>query len=76
MKYLGMPLISGKLSYDDCVPLIEKITARINSWTVRHLSFSGRLQLIQSVLNSIQLLWSSIFILPKKVVKVIEQRFN
>uniref|UniRef100_A0A2N9IVN5 Reverse transcriptase zinc-binding domain-containing protein n=1 Tax=Fagus sylvatica TaxID=28930 RepID=A0A2N9IVN5_FAGSY len=34
MKYLGMPLISGKLSYDDCVPLIEKITARINSWTV------------------------------------------
>jgi hypothetical protein len=76
VRYLGMPLISGKLSYDDCVPLIEKITARINSWTVRHLSFSGRLQFIQSVLNSIQLFWSSIFILPKKVVKAIEQRFN
>ena len=76
MKYLDMPLIFEKLSYDDCVPLIEKITARINSWTVRHLSFSGRLQLIQSVLNSIQLLWSSISILPKKVVKAIEQRFN
>lgn len=43
---------------------------------MRHLSFSGRLQLIQSVLNSIQLFWSSIFILPKKVVKAIEQRFN
>ena len=31
MRYLGMPLISGKLSYDNCVPLIEKITAIINS---------------------------------------------
>jgi hypothetical protein len=76
VRYLGMPLIAGKLSYADCKPLIDKITSRISSWSVKLLSFSGRLQLIQSVLNSIQMFWSSIFILPKKVVKAIEQRFN
>jgi hypothetical protein len=40
------------------------------------LSFAGRLQLIQSVLYSIQMYWSSIFILPKKVIKAIEYYFN
>jgi hypothetical protein len=43
VRYLGMPLIAGRLSYSDCIPLIEKITAKINSWTARHLSFAGRL---------------------------------
>lgn len=76
VRYLGMPLISSKLTFQDCVPLIEKITARIRTWTARQLSFSGRLQIIQSVLNSIQMYWSSILTLPKKVVKVIEQKFN
>ena len=37
VKYLGMPLITGKLLMADCMPLIEKITARINSWTARKL---------------------------------------
>jgi hypothetical protein len=76
VRYLGMPLITGKLTYNDCFPLIEKITTRIRTWTTRHLSFSGRLQLTQSVLNSILMYLSSIFILPKKIVKAIEQKFN
>ncbi len=76
VRYLGMPLITGKLSYQDCDPLIDKITTRIRSWTAEHLTFSGRLQLIESVLNSIQMYLSSIFILPKKVVKAIEQKFS
>lgn len=72
VKYLGMPRITGKLSMADCMPLIKKITARINSWTARKLSFAGRLFLIQSVLYSIQRSWSSIFILPKKAIKAID----
>jgi hypothetical protein len=31
VRYLGMPLITGKLSYQDCNPLIDKITTRIKS---------------------------------------------
>jgi hypothetical protein len=76
VRYLGMPLISGKLTYKDCLPLIDKIVGRIHTWSAKHLSFAGRLQLIQSILFSIQMYWSSIFILPKKVIKAIEHHFN
>ena len=43
MKYLGVPLISSKLSHSDCQPLLGKIMARIQSWTNRSLSFTSRL---------------------------------
>lgn len=36
------------------------------------MSFGGRAQLINSVLFSVQVYWSSIFILPKKTMKEIE----
>ncbi|XP_050217893.1 uncharacterized protein LOC126668754 [Mercurialis annua] len=39
IKYLGVPLISKRLSKEDCNGLIEKITKRISHWTVRHLSY-------------------------------------
>ena len=50
VKYLGVPLISTKLSHSDCIPLMNKMMTRIQSWTSRSLSFAGRLQLISSVL--------------------------
>ena len=73
IKFLGVPLISTRLTARDCRPLIDKITNRVESWTSKRLSYAGRLQLIRSVLFSIQVYWSSIFILPKEVCKVIDQ---
>lgn len=72
IKYLGVPLISAKLSYGDCKPLIDRILARISSWRSRFLSYAGRLTLVKSVLFSIQVYWSSLFILPSKVHKEID----
>ena len=46
MKYLGVPLLSTRLSHNDCQPLIDKIMVRIQAWTSRSLSFAGRLQLL------------------------------
>jgi hypothetical protein len=40
------------------------------------LSFAGRLQLVQSVLFSIQVYWSSMFILPKAMVKKVESTLH
>jgi hypothetical protein len=42
VRYLGVPLISSQLCAADCDALLEKITARINSWLSRNLSFAGR----------------------------------
>lgn len=75
IKYLGVPLITTQLSRKDCEPLIEKVTARINSWTAKYLSYAGRLQLIKYVLFSIQSYWCRMFIIPQKVVHIIEQKF-
>ena len=76
MKYLGVPLISTRLSQSDCQPLLEKILGRIHSWTSRALSYAGRLQLIGSVLYGIQQYWCSMFIIPKFTIAKIEQAFN
>ena len=43
MKYLGVPLISTRLSHTDCQPLLNKIIVRIQLWTSRSISFAGRL---------------------------------
>ncbi|KAH7845388.1 hypothetical protein Vadar_001417 [Vaccinium darrowii] len=72
IKYLGVPLLSTKLKHIDCKPLIDKITSKTKSWTNRDLTYAGRVQLIKSILFSMQTYWSSIFILPKKVIKEVE----
>jgi hypothetical protein len=47
--------------------------ARAKSWTAHSLSYAGRLQLIKSILFAVQTFWSSLFILPKAVIKRLEQ---
>lgn len=47
-RYLGVPLSPQKWAYSDC-NLVEKIIARVKHWSARHLSYAGRLVLIQSV---------------------------
>ncbi|KAK4384654.1 hypothetical protein Sango_3038900 [Sesamum angolense] len=50
VRYLGLPLISARLSVADCQPLLQKIDSRIKGWEGVQLSFAGRVQLIKSVL--------------------------
>ena len=35
ITYLGVPLISGRLSYSDCNPLIDRLTERMRAWTAK-----------------------------------------
>ncbi|XP_022774081.1 uncharacterized protein LOC111316376 [Durio zibethinus] len=73
VRYLGVPLVARRLTMTDCMPLIERITARNHSLATRHLSYASRLQLIQSVLFSIHNYWCKHFVLPKKVIKRVNQ---
>lgn len=73
VRYLGVPIISSRLKRVDCMALTDRITARIQSWTHRFLSFAGRLQLIRSVLHSIQAFWSSVFTLPASVLEDVDR---
>lgn len=71
-KYLGVPLSTKKLSVMQCQPLILKVLQRINSWTAKLLSYAGRLQLIRAVLLNVQTYWSQVFLIPKKVLHIIQ----
>jgi len=74
IKFLGVPLISTRLTAR--AGLLDGLSLRrlpTGLRTSKRLSYAGRLQLIRSVLFSIQVYWSSIFILPKEVCKVIDQ---
>ncbi|KAG5629696.1 hypothetical protein H5410_001413 [Solanum commersonii] len=53
--------------------MIEKITAKVTCWSTKLLSYAKRVQLIKSVLFAVQAYWSQIFLIPKKVIKSIEQ---
>ncbi|KAL2230901.1 UNVERIFIED_CONTAM: hypothetical protein Sindi_1684500 [Sesamum indicum] len=76
MRYLGLPLLSSRLSISDCQPLLLKIDARINGWEGISLSYAGRIQIIKSVLSAMSIYWASAFILPKAVIKKIEKRLR
>ncbi|KAK4382251.1 Transposon TX1 uncharacterized protein [Sesamum angolense] len=65
LRYLGLPLISARLSITDCQPLLQKIDSRIKGWEGVQISFAGRVQLIKFVLISFEVYWAMAFILPK-----------
>lgn len=72
VKYLGVPLSAGRISYDQCQELLAKISARVKAWGAYKLSYAGRLELVKSVLFSMHSYWSGMLILPKKVIKQID----
>ncbi|CAL1370591.1 unnamed protein product [Linum trigynum] len=64
VRYLGVPLSSGKLTVAACKPLIDKIVARISSWKSEFLSYAGRVELVSSVLYSLHQYWMAGFPSP------------
>ncbi|GJW89182.1 RNA-directed DNA polymerase, eukaryota, reverse transcriptase zinc-binding domain protein [Tanacetum coccineum] len=73
MKYLGVPLLAKCLGVNDCRILIEKVKSRVGDWRNRFLSYAGRVQLITSILASMQTYWAAVYLLPKAIVKEINK---
>ena len=67
-RYLGLPIIASRLSKGECRLLVEKITAKILIWGSRHISYAGRVILINSVLFGMYNFWAKVFILPQEVI--------
>lgn len=70
--YLSIPFTNKKLSSQNCMMLVEKITNRIKHWSSRLLSYAGILQLIRSVLFSISNYRLQFFPLSKRIFQNIE----
>ena len=63
-RYLGLPVAASRLSKGECRLLVEKITAIILIWGSKHISYAGRVILINSVLFGMYNFWAKVFILP------------
>ena len=53
--------------------LIEWVKQKIDDWKNKSLSYAGRIQLILSVISSMQVYWSSMFILSITISNEIER---
>ncbi|KAL2904550.1 LINE-1 retrotransposable element ORF2 protein [Bienertia sinuspersici] len=71
-RYLGVPICSKKISVGHCEQLLEKITSRIKIWSLKNISYAGRMQLINAVLLSIHQYWAQVIVLPKTILKQVE----
>ncbi|GJY36753.1 RNA-directed DNA polymerase, eukaryota, reverse transcriptase zinc-binding domain protein, partial [Tanacetum coccineum] len=76
VRYLGVPLLAKRLSVQDCKMLIDIVESKINCWRNKILSYVGRIQLIASVLSSMQLYWASIYLLPNTVINDLDKLFK
>ena len=72
-RYLGLPITSSRMSKAECSTLVTKITARIRIWASRHMSYAGRLVLVNSVLFGMFSFWAQVFILPHAVLSKVSQ---
>ncbi|XP_057532912.1 uncharacterized protein LOC130810803 [Amaranthus tricolor] len=70
-KYLGVPLSSKRLSIVHFEQIPDKMTWRIRAWSAKNLSYAARLQLINSVLMGISTYWCQMFILPRRVLRLL-----
>lgn len=68
VKYLGIPLDNKNLLTTEYQCLINKINELISAWNAKALSYAGRLQLLQSVIQGVQCYWLQIFPIPKSVL--------
>jgi len=72
VRYLGLPLISSRLSKRHCQTLVEKVRAKLSEWRRGLLSMAGRGELVRSVLVSFSVFWTSAFYIPRSILYEIE----
>ena len=72
-RYLGVHICSKKILVAQCDGLVERMAASIRIWSTRHLCYSARMLLVNTVLMSLHQYWVQVFTLPKKVLQDIEK---
>lgn len=57
VKYLGIPLVFTIVKKEYCQKLVDKIITTITCWTTKHLSYAGRVELVNFVVRSTYVYW-------------------
>lgn len=57
VRYLGTPLVYGKMKACHFTPLLERIASFINAWSTHSLSYAGILELVKVVIQGVKCFW-------------------
>jgi hypothetical protein len=72
-RYLGIPMHHRQLLNSEWRQIEKHFEKMLSCWKAEHLSYGGRLTLINSVLSILPMLMMSIFKIPKGVIKKLDQ---
>lgn len=74
-KYLGVPLIQGRVSAETFVHVFSNINSKLFGWKKKIMNLAGRTILIKSVFNALPSFFS--MKIPKSILEVVdkERRF-
>lgn len=75
-KYLGIPLLKGRVTKDVFLPILDKVNARLASWKTRMLYRAGKLFLAKSVLTSIPVYTMQTLWLPQTICDAIDRKIR
>jgi len=68
-RYIGILMHHTKLRNADWGIIEERFKRKLSTWKAKHLSYGGRLILLNSVLSSLPIFMMSFFEIPKCVLK-------
>lgn len=72
-KYLGVPILHGRMVKRNFNPLIVRVRGKLASWKGKFLNMAGRTVLIKSVLSSIPYYQMQTLLIPKGILKELEK---
>ncbi|CAN1142695.1 Putative ribonuclease H protein At1g65750 [Linum perenne] len=75
-RYLGVPVLHGRINKGTHKYLIERIDKKLEGWKRNTLSLAGRVTLASSVLNSIPAYAMQTTLLPASITKDIDARIR
>ncbi|KAI0522770.1 hypothetical protein KFK09_005155 [Dendrobium nobile] len=73
LKYLGIPIATGRLNSSHFQPLMSNIFTLLDGWKVKFLSFAGRVQFIKFTIANTLAYWIRGSIIPKSCCKVLSR---
>ena len=76
VKYLGLPLTAIYSKAKHFAPLIDATRKRVDGWMLNVLSFPGRIELINSMLQNLLSYWVSSYKLPRSIVRELESIYT
>jgi len=72
-NYLGVPIFKGKPKAGYFQPVLDKIKTKLASWKASLLSFSRRVHLIKSVIQSMLIYSITVYSWPVSLLKELER---